>query len=401
MFYVRVIVVSCILLMLALPGYASQNPDLASPAVVINLPSRTLELYLGNTLVKTYPVAIGKVSTPTPVGSFSITSKEVNPGWYPPKGGAVVPSGPDNPLGYRWMEFLPLYGIHGTNAPWAIGEAVSNGCIRMQEEAVEELFEIIPYGTPVYVTYDRVKVHVDENQVSIGIYPDVYNYGSVLVEEVKQKLAAHELQGVVNDAYIKQLINEEADHQIVIAQFFNIKVNNKILAEHAIIQGDTKYIPVWAIAKLVKTNIIWDEGTHTVKASLKEVPGEVKGNVVYVSMENLQTLFGGQALVKVDEKVVEYNIYSLSLNNKAIAGEVKMAGETLAVPILPVAEALGYKPVWDSGNKILFIQDKQIPVTMISNQPYLPITQIYEYLKAYVFLNQQAYSIELTYPFVP
>ncbi len=402
MFYVRVLLVVVLVLFLAiLPGYASRNPDLLSPAVVINLPSRTLELYSGNELVKTYPVAIGKFSTPTPVGSFSIYNKEVDPGWYPPKGGPVVPSGPDNPLGYRWMEFLPMYGIHGTNAPWAIGEVVSNGCVRMQEEDVEELFEIIPYGTPVTITYDRVKVRVDESQVSIGIYPDVYDRGSISAEEVKQRLAAHNLQGIVDDAFIRLLIEEEADQQVTIARFFQIKVNDKTLAEHAIIQDDTSYIPVWAIANLVKVNIIWNEQTQSVRAGSHEVPGTVKGNVIYVSAQNLQQLFGGQVLVKAEDKVVEYNMYRLVLNNKVIAGEARMAGEVVAVPVLTVADSLGYKYIWDGANKTLLVQNKPIPIVMLDNQPYLPITQLYDCLQAYVFLNQQAYTIELTYPFTP
>ena len=402
MFYVRGVLVVFIVLFLSIsPGYASRNPDLLSPAIVINLPSRTLELYSGNVLVKTYPVAIGKFSTPTPLGAFSIFYKEVNPDWYPPKGGPVVPSGPDNPLGYRWMEFLPLYGIHGTNAPWDIGKAVSNGCVRMQEADVEELFEIIPYGTPVTVTYDRVKVQVDENQVSVGIYPDVYGQGGIPVEEVKQKLATHNLQGIVNDAYIRALIQEEAGQQVAIARFFRIKVNDKTLAEHAIIQEDTSYIPIWAIANLVKVNIIWNEQTHNVKAGSNEVPAIVKGNVIYVSAQNLQRLFGGQVLVKPEDKVVEYNMYKLMLNNKSIAGEARMAGGIVAIPVLTVADSLGYKYLWDKANKTLFIQNKQIPIVMLDNQPYLPITQIYDYLQAYVFLNQQAYTIELTYSFTP
>lgn len=244
-------------------------------------------------------------------------------------------------------------------------------------------------------------MRVDERSVSIGVYPDVYDHGSISVEEVKQKLASHNLQGLVTDAYIKELIREEADKQVIIAQFSSLKVNDKILAEHAISQGDTNYIPVWAIAKIVKMNVIWNEQTGTVKVGAVEVPAEVKGNIIYVSTQNLQILFGGQVLVKTDEKVIEYNIYSLMVNNKGITGEAKMAGEVLAVPVLPVAESLGYKSVWDNASKILFIQGKQIPVLVIDNQPYLPITQIYEYLRAYVFLNQQAYTIELTYPFMP
>ncbi|WP_416334052.1 stalk domain-containing protein, partial [Anaerospora hongkongensis] len=180
-----------------------------------------------------------------------------------------------------------------------------------------------------------------------------------------------------------------------------IKVNDKTLAEHAIIQDDTSYIPVWAIANLVKVNIIWNEQTQSVRAGSHEVPGTVKGNVIYVSAQNLQQLFGGQVLVKAEDKVVEYNMYRLVLNNKVIAGEARMAGEVVAVPVLTVADSLGYKYIWDGANKTLLVQNKPIPIVMLDNQPYLPITQLYDCLQAYVFLNQQAYTIELTYPFTP
>jgi lipoprotein-anchoring transpeptidase ErfK/SrfK len=105
----------------AAPAAAGLNPDLAALSIVINLPSRTLELYSGYDLVKAYPVAIGKPSTPTPLGEFSVFEKEMNPAWYPPRTGEVIPSGPWNPLGYRWVGFYGLVGFHGTNAPWAIG----------------------------------------------------------------------------------------------------------------------------------------------------------------------------------------------------------------------------------------------------------------------------------------
>jgi lipoprotein-anchoring transpeptidase ErfK/SrfK len=85
------------------------------------------------------------------VGAFKILVKLENPVWY--KAGAVIPpESPDNVLGTRWMGFdLEGYGIHGTVDPDKIGQQVTSGCIRMRNEEVEELYKIVPRGTPVTV----------------------------------------------------------------------------------------------------------------------------------------------------------------------------------------------------------------------------------------------------------
>ena len=235
-------VAAMIILLFASSAAAQFNPDLTSPNIVINLPSRTLEFYSGANLVKVYPIAVGKPSTPSPLGYFQIFEKEVNPAWYPPRTGEVVQSGPGNPLGYRWMGFASMYGIHGTNAPWAIGMAVSNGCIRMHERDVEELFEVVPYGTPVRITYDRVKVRIDsDGRASIGIYPDIYGYQGVSLREAKAKLATLGLSGWLDDEEVSRLIREEADTQVSFARVHTIKVNGKPLVEWAVTSKDVMH----------------------------------------------------------------------------------------------------------------------------------------------------------------
>lgn len=401
MLFFRLVVAAVALILLHIAScYAASNPELASPAIVINLPSRTLEFYGGNSLVKTYPIAIGKPSTPSPLGNFSIINKEYDPAWYPPKGGNVVPSGPDNPLGYRWMGFLPLYGIHGTNAPWAIGGAVSNGCIRMLEEDVEEIFEIIPYGTPVYITYDRAKIRVNEAQVSIGIYPDIYGYSGVSIGDVRQKLNSYGLGWVISDEGINRLIQEEADTQVVIADFYKLKINGKTMVDRVIGQQGAIYIPVWTVAKILNRNVIWDDQTQTIKVGKFSAPGIVKGDVLCVTPESLQILFGGKVNL-TEDKTVEVNFYNVAVNGKDINSEAHLEGDVLAVSALGIAEALGHKPVWDGTLQIMKLQGKVIPVSIIGDQPYIPITQIFEHFKAYVYWNQEAYRIELTYPYIP
>ncbi|MEN6413217.1 MAG: L,D-transpeptidase [Veillonellales bacterium] len=299
-------VYAALFLFLSLAPVNARMAVIESPGIVINLPSRTLELYSGTTLVKEYPIAIGKPSTQTPLGSYSITNMEVNPVWIPPGRGYVVESGPDNPLGYRWMGFLPLYGIHGTNAAWTIGLAVSNGCVRMNEADAEELFEIIGCGTPVQVTYERIKIRVNgKGEVSLAVYPDIYGYQQITVADVYNKLAQFGLNGWISENFVQQLIEQGSDKQVTFAQYFSLKINDQQKNERGVLTNNTLYVPVWPVASGLKTNILWDEQDHLVRGPKCAVPGLVKGDIVYVTMDNLQKLFGCQEIWKPAENILE------------------------------------------------------------------------------------------------
>lgn len=126
-------------------------------AITIDRSERKLYLYDGDTVVKTYSVAVGQPRYPTPTGSYRIINKVYHPTWSPPpspwaEGLEPVPPGPGNPLGTRWMGLsAPHVGIHGTYQAWSIGTAASHGCIRMHIRDVEELFELVYVGTPVTI----------------------------------------------------------------------------------------------------------------------------------------------------------------------------------------------------------------------------------------------------------
>ncbi|WP_279230296.1 L,D-transpeptidase [Thermohalobacter berrensis] len=106
-------------------------------SITINTSSRTLTLFKNGQWFKSYPIAVGKPSTPTPKGTYTIVNKAVNPG---------------GPFGVRWLGLsIPHYGIHGTNNPASIGKAVSNGCVRMYNKDIIELFNIVPIGTTVKI----------------------------------------------------------------------------------------------------------------------------------------------------------------------------------------------------------------------------------------------------------
>jgi lipoprotein-anchoring transpeptidase ErfK/SrfK len=110
-------------------------------------------------VIKAYDIGIGAQDR-TPVGTFHINVKQSDPAWDKP-GADKIPAGhPDNVLGTRWMGLKPIdetpktlksYGIHGTTEPDTIGTAASQGCVRMLNSDVEELYRIVPRRTPVVI----------------------------------------------------------------------------------------------------------------------------------------------------------------------------------------------------------------------------------------------------------
>jgi lipoprotein-anchoring transpeptidase ErfK/SrfK len=122
--------------------------------IVVSIPDRKLALIVDGQVVKVYETAVGKASTPSPSGEFSVVHRIPHPTWYGHK--IPVPPGKSNPLGTRWIGLSAKgYGIHGTNAPKSIGSAASGGCIRMRNQDVEELFELVKMGDVVELHHDR------------------------------------------------------------------------------------------------------------------------------------------------------------------------------------------------------------------------------------------------------
>ena len=127
--------------------------------LVIRLSELKLYLYKGLDLVTTYPVAAGQPAYPTPTGEWTVINKAENPTWVNPAPdgwGADMPAtiagGPGNPLGTRALYLdAPGIRIHGTYDSGSIGTFASHGCVRMLISDVEELYEIVPIGTPAHI----------------------------------------------------------------------------------------------------------------------------------------------------------------------------------------------------------------------------------------------------------
>ena len=136
-------------------------PDAAHEGIVINLAD--MRLYYFETPdgpPRSYPIGIGRDGLTTPLGTTTIARKTKDPIWHPtermraedPELPEVVPPGPDNPLGTRWMGLsVPGVGIHGTPHPASVGYSISHGCVRMKKRDAESLFRLVRVGTRVWI----------------------------------------------------------------------------------------------------------------------------------------------------------------------------------------------------------------------------------------------------------
>ena len=188
-----------------IPGQRLLPPGVRE-GIVVNLPEHRLFYFpkpeKGKPpVVLTFPVSVGKMDWNTPLGVTKVVRKQKNPPWYPPESvrkehikrgdpqlPAVVPAGPDNPLGTRSMRLdIPggAYLIHGTNNPDAVGMAITHGCLRMYPEDIERLFDLTPVGTRVTLINEPVKISRFGGEVWLEVHPPVDEKGQVLTVDIE------------------------------------------------------------------------------------------------------------------------------------------------------------------------------------------------------------------------
>jgi L,D-transpeptidase ErfK/SrfK len=149
--------------------------------IVVNLAEMRLFVFPreGSKTVETFPIGIGDEGTDTPLGTFTVTEKIRNPAWHVPETireerpdlPAVVPPGPENPLGSHALRLSggPIL-IHGTNRPWGVGRRVSHGCIRLYPEDIPRLFGLVRRGTPVAIVNRPVKAAAAGSRVYLEVH---------------------------------------------------------------------------------------------------------------------------------------------------------------------------------------------------------------------------------------
>jgi L,D-transpeptidase ErfK/SrfK len=195
--------------------------------IVINIAEMRLYYFAGNDprSVTTFPVGIGDEGKDTPLGTFSVVERIRNPAWHVPKSireekpdlPAVVPPGPDNPMGSRALRLSHrTVLIHGTNRPWGIGTRASHGCIRLYEEDITRLFARIKPGTRVTIVNQPVKAA----EMGGRVYLQVHDYGDGrhLYEEAMNVLAAKSLLSRVSRDKVKKATLERRGLLVIVSR---------------------------------------------------------------------------------------------------------------------------------------------------------------------------------------
>ncbi|ATH78158.1 hypothetical protein CLM76_11370 [Vreelandella venusta] len=210
-------------------------PDAPRTGIVINVAELRLYYYPDvasgePAVVETYPIGIGRDAYNTPLGITKTTMRLENPAWYPPASirreaaergdppPAVVPPGPDNPLGqFAILLDIPGYLIHGTNQPDGIGMRASRGCIRMHGDDIESIFWRVPVGTQVNIIDAPIKLGWSEQgnaYIQAFSSTDEKAFGMDTLLNVIGLIEEHNGQGSANYEQVGRVL-EEANGQIV------------------------------------------------------------------------------------------------------------------------------------------------------------------------------------------
>ncbi len=206
-------------------------PDAPREGLVINLAELRVYYYpAGKNSVTVYPIGIGQLGgdTMTPTMQTTVSDKRANPTWTPTanirarylangiKLPAVVPAGPDNPMGHhaiRLAAYGGVYLLHGTNADFGIGMRVSSGCIRLRDDDIKTLYKELAPGTPVRIINTPIKTSVEPDgrrlvevhqPLSKSINDDPKVLPILLNDRMKQFQAAPETDAQVMEQAMRQ-----------------------------------------------------------------------------------------------------------------------------------------------------------------------------------------------------
>ena len=198
--------------------------------LVINVPQRMLFVFENGEAVKAFPIAVGRPDWRTPLGTFTVIAKEVDPEWNVPvsiqremaRGGrrvlTTVAPGPDNPLGKYWLGLSAGgVGIHGTNQPTSLYKFVTHGCIRLHPDDVADLFRSVAVGTEVRVIYERVLLTTDADATFLEVHPDIYGRTAPALTLADALLRRANLPHWISSDAVKRVVAERAGRAVLLA----------------------------------------------------------------------------------------------------------------------------------------------------------------------------------------
>lgn len=288
--------------------------NVAGNLLVLNKSSNTLHLLQNGRTTRTYPIATGFEMGLTPDGKHRIVNKRINPPWYGVKPeDPFIPGGAaNNPLGTRWLGLNygggNLYGIHGNAAPQSIGHYVSQGCVRMFNNDVQQLFNMVSIGTPVWIgSQGLLENYGVEFKMEYGVNPKP----SKPTPPAKPK----EEDNIINA---------------------KLEIDGKKIDLKDPVRGreGTTYYPLRELIETIDGKVSWDQKTRTASGVLGEdkVDFTIGKNSYIVNGVSKSLPKGEKAFISKDGKTY--------------------------IPIRYVMEAFGYEVDWDQARMTVIVTSK-------------------------------------------
>jgi len=356
----KAVSLSFILIITILFAFAGISQGSINNKIVLNIPTLSLDYYEGETLIKTYPVAVGRSTSQTPIGDFKVINKLKNPTWLP-KGREPVPPGPANPLGTRWIGFKNGYGIHGNNQPSAIGTMASAGCVRLYNQDVEELYEKVAVGTPVKVIYQTHVLHNDGVKPYLKVYPDIYGFGVNSKEAIITKLDENNIQ--ITQQKLDVLINKTKTEPVIFNHGYFMTFNEGLVSNDIEIIDQEFYINKQEIEKycgaICKSN--WSV--------------VIKG---YEYINFNEFFKNGQFDIQInkEEEVIGVKGVFITVNGELLKAGCLKERDMILIPIRPVAEYLGWTVSWNNETRTAFANDIPLRTVLINSRSYMSLEDI-------------------------
>ncbi len=194
-------------------------PPVSIPhGIVLNIPERAIYVFRDGSFVRRFAGAVGKPSSQTAMGSFTLRSKVVDPTWRPPRSMVLnegvkdvpVPPGPLNPPGDRWMGWSkPGFGFHSTVSPRSIGRAASHGCVRLYPEGARGMFKVVTVGMPIHAVYRPALLGKRDGIYYLSVFPDIYGRGGSSVSGVKKLLEPYGILPLLDESRLRRIVSRQ------------------------------------------------------------------------------------------------------------------------------------------------------------------------------------------------
>ncbi|TZE82260.1 L,D-transpeptidase family protein [Calorimonas adulescens] len=348
-------------------------------SITINLPSFTLH-FEGQNVYKDYPVAIGKTLTNTPDGTYNVRTKIKNPVWYPPNGGKPVPPGKNNPLGNRWINFYPGYGIHGNNNPGSIGTMASLGCVRMYNSDVDELYEMVEVGIPVIITYHTMFELSDGTNKVLEVYPDIYGRGVNTEEEIKAKLM--EMGLAIEDEKFKYIFNNYKKEAAFYSCDWVLTKGDKLLSSDILDDNGKLYISAKSLKSIFGIDYLLNLDTGIMSINGHDIEYMNKESI-YINLIQLLDIF--ELSYEIEQKAQRIDIKNdMVYIDGMYVSPVQYTNydsRDIKLPLRVIGELFGHEVKWDKATSVVSINDQPVSPVILNGISYMGIKELSEIFK--------------------